>query len=337
LSGRAAEAPPGGGPGPVSGARLAGSVPAGRRGFTFVDYLTEGYIALVAALVLVLHRDRIPAWPVLIGAHAAAIAFIQVLVRLFNARPRNRVLAFLRYLYPMLMYGPFYWETGKLNHLLVAGFLDPSFLRLDARLFGVQPGLAFMDRLPYLALSEVFYAAYFSYYLMIAGLALALYLRSRREFFHYVSVTSLVFYVCYLAYILMPVVGPFILFRELPGFPLPASLQPATVPTFPASVQAGIFFRLMEWVYVPFEAPGASFPSSHVAVAIVTVYFSFRYLRPIRWAHFVVMVLLCASTVYCRYHYVVDVAGGALAAAILVPIGNRVYLRFGRPADLAPG
>jgi len=337
LSGLPTEARRGEGPGRLSGPRPAGSSAGGRQGFTFVDTLTEGYLALVAVLVLFLHRDRIPAWPALIAAHAATIGFIQVVVRLFGRHPGNRVLAFLRYFYPMLMYGPFYWETGKLNHLLVAGFLDPSFLRLDARLFGVQPGLAFMDRLPYLALSETFYAAYFSYYLMIAGLALALYLRSRREFFHYVSVTSLVFYVCYLAYILLPVVGPFILFRDLPGFQLPAALQPATVPTFPASVQAGVFFRLMEWVYVPFEAPGASFPSSHVAVAIVTVYFSFQYLRPIRWAHFAVMVLLCASTVYCRYHYVVDVAGGALAAAVLVPLGNRIYLRFGRPADLTPG
>ena len=32
-----------------------------------------------------------------------------------------------------------------------------------------------------------------------------------------------------------------------------------------------------------FEAPGAGFPSSHVAVALCTVYFSFRYLRPIRY------------------------------------------------------
>jgi membrane-associated phospholipid phosphatase len=306
------------------------------RRFVFVDYATQAYLALVALLVLLLHGSQVPYWPVVLAAHAAAIGLIHVLVRLYNGNPANRVLAFLRYFYPMLMYGPFYWETGKLNHLLVSGFLDPSFIRMDGRLFGAQPGLVFMERLPYLALSEIFYAAYFSYYLMIAGVALALYLRNRDHFSHYVSVTSFVFYVCYVTYILVPVVGPLVFLRDIPGYQLPAYVRAPTAPSFPASVRVGLFYRLMEWVYYPFEAPGASFPSSHVAVAIVTVYFSFLYLRWIRWPHFVAMILLCAATVYCRYHYAVDVVAGIVAAGVLIPIGNRLYFRFGNPASPRP-
>jgi hypothetical protein len=56
-----------------------------------------------------------------------------------------------------------------------------------------------------------------------------------------------------------------------------------------------------------FESPGAALPSSHVAVAVCTVYFSFRYLPRIRYLHLIMAILLCGSTVYCRYHYVVDV------------------------------
>ena len=77
-----------------------------------------------------------------------------------------------------------------------------------------------------------------------------------------------------------------------------------------------------------FEPPGAAFPSSHVAVALCTVYFSFRYLRPIRYLHLAVAILLCLSTVYCRYHYVVDVLAGLVTAAVLVPIGNWLYFKF---------
>ena len=86
----------------------------------------------------------------------------------------------------------------------------------------------------------------------------------------------------------------------------------------------------MVWVYRPFDAPGASFPSSHVVIAIGTVFFSFRYLRAIRWLHLAVVILLCLATVYCRYHYAVDVVAGGLAAAVLIPLGNRLYFRFGR-------
>jgi membrane-associated phospholipid phosphatase len=302
------------------------------RRYRFVDHATLGYVALVGLLVLGLHGQAVPAWPLWVGAHAAVVGLIYGLIRWHQARPKNRILDFLRSFYPMLLYGPFYWETAKLSHMLVPDFLDPSFIRFESRVFGFEPSISFMNRLPYLAVSEVFYAAYFSYYLMIAGVALALFLRNRAQFAHYVSVTSFVFYFCYLAFIFAPVVGPLILFRDLDGYRLPADLQPATALTFPSAIQGGPFYRLMVWVYYPFEAPGASFPSSHVAIAIVTVYFSFLYLRWIRWPHLIVMVLLCAATVYCRYHYVVDVAGGALTAALLIPLGNRLYFKFDRPA-----
>jgi membrane-associated phospholipid phosphatase len=91
----------------------------------------------------------------------------------------------------------------------------------------------------------------------------------------------------------------------------------------------------MRWVYRVFEAPGAALPSSHVAVALCTVFFSFRYLRSIRYVHLAVALLLCLSTVYCRYHYAVDVLAGLVAAAVLIPIGNWLYFKF-RRRDLEP-
>jgi len=59
-----------------------------------------------------------------------------------------------------------------------------------------------------------------------------------------------------------------------------------------------------------------------------TVYFSFRYLRRIRHVHLVMAVLLCFATVYCRYHYAVDVLAGLAAAAVLIPLGNCLYFKF---------
>jgi membrane-associated phospholipid phosphatase len=91
----------------------------------------------------------------------------------------------------------------------------------------------------------------------------------------------------------------------------------------------------MAWIYHAFESPGAALPSSHVAVAICTVYFSFRYLRRIRYLHAGVAMLLCGATVYCRYHYLVDVLTGFLTAAVVIPIGNWLYWRFEEKAGLA--
>ncbi len=217
-------------------------------------------------------------------------------------------------------------------------YLDTSVIRLEQALFGLQPSLAFMDGLPYLAVSEVLYAAYFSYYIMIAGVGLALFARDRRQFFHYVSVVSFVFYVCYTLYIFLPVMGPRAFFRDIEGYSLPEQVQAlAGAPSYPVAIQAGIFYRLMAFIYRYFEAPGAAFPSSHVAVALTTLYFSFLYLPRIRHPHLVVVILLCLATIYCRYHYAVDVLAGGLTAALLVPLANALYRRYGGVPRALPG
>jgi membrane-associated phospholipid phosphatase len=306
------------------------------RNYTFIDYVTQGYNALVGVIILLLHGDAVPGWVWLVGGHMLCALFIHALISASTARPANRVLDFLRHFYPVILYAAFYRETASLNQIGYRGYLDPFFYRLDEQLFGFAPSFTFMERFPTRLASEVFYGAYFSYYVMIFGVGLALYLRNRRQFDHYIAVTSFVFYVCYVAYIFMPVIGPRIYYPEFVHFTLPADAMPAHVPIFPAAVESGVFYRIMEFVYDHFEAPGAAFPSSHVAIAVVTVYFSFRYLRTIRWVHLVMAVLLCLSTVYCRYHFVVDVIAGLLTAALMLPLGNWLYWRLGpKPLESA--
>jgi len=300
--------------------------------YVFVDYATQGYIALVGLIILFGHGARVPSWPVLLLGHGAGLVLIHSLIQFQARHPANPLLDFLRYCYPILGYAVFYSETGQLNQMFYAGYFDPHFMRLEQWLFGWQPGLELMNRFPSRWLSEVLLAAYFSYYLMIGGVGLALLLRNRRQFAHFVSVVSFVFYVCYLIYIFTPVVGPRIVCGGIVATPLPPDVIPATPPVTPDSVAGGIFFRIMDWIYNHFETPGAAFPSSHVAIAACTVYFSFLYLRPIRWAHLAVAVLLCVATVYGRYHYVVDVVAGLLTAGLLIPLANRLFFKF-HPTD----
>ncbi|HEX5400391.1 MAG TPA: phosphatase PAP2 family protein [Verrucomicrobiae bacterium] len=306
---------------------------AGRRApllghYVFVDYATQIYVALVALIVLLGHNTRVHEWPMILLAHGIGLILIHLLIQLHARHSANPLLDFLRCFYPILCYTVLYSETGMLNQMFHAGYLDPHFLRLERRLFGWEPGLELMNRFPSLWLSEILYAAYFSYYLMIGGIGLALLLRNRRQFAHFVSVVSFVFYVCYLIYIFMPVVGPRILCRDIVTTPLPPDVVPAIAPDTPDAVASGIFYQIMAWIYAHFETPGAAFPSSHVAIAICTAYFSFRYLRPIRWVHLVLVALLCVATIYGHYHYVVDVVAGGLTAALLIPLGNRLFFKF---------
>lgn len=310
------------------------------KNYTFVDYATQAYIALVGLLILFFHNSTVPAWPWLLGAHGACLVLIHALIQIHARRKPGRVLEFLRHFYPVLLYTAFFCETGSVNRMFYPDYLDPMVARWEQSLFGCQSSVLFMEKLPWLAVSELFYASYCSYYFMVGGVGIALFLRSRQQFFHYVSVLSFLFYVCYLIYILLPIIGPRAFFHQVEGYSLPqATQQLAVTDAYPEAVQAGVFYRLMRWVYRVFEAPGAALPSSHVAVALCTVYFSFRYLPRIRYVHLAVAVLLCFSTVYCRYHYLLDVVAGLVAAAVLIPMGNWLYFKFDnrRPALSGPG
>ncbi len=321
---------------------------AALKNYTFVDYATQGYAALVAVLVLLFHNGTVSRWPWIMAAHAAILLLVHLLIRWDDYARRGygeasaevisangwgssasrlvSLLSFIRHFYPVLLYLWFFSETGWLNRMFFKEYMDPTIIRWEEALFGCQPSTLFMQKLPYLVVSELFYASYFSYYIMITGVGLALYLKNRRHFFYYVSVVSFVFYICYAIYIVLPIIGPRVFFHEIGGYTLPEAVQRfASTDVYPDAVKAGPFFRLMAFLYRVFEAPGAALPSSHVAIALTTVYFSFKYLRPIRYVHLVVAILLCLSTVYCRYHYAIDVLAGVATAAVLAPLGTWLY------------
>jgi membrane-associated phospholipid phosphatase len=304
-------------------------------GYTFVDYATQGYLVLVGLLILCFHGDAVHHWPWLLLAHLVVLVLVHGLIQVHRRRHSNGLVDFLRHFYPVLLFTGFYRETEELNRMFVPTYLDPFFIRLDEAWFGCQPSLELMMVLPYRGVSELLYASYFSYYLMIVGTGLALFFRNRDQFFHYLTVLCFLFYACYLCYIVLPVIGPRVFFG-CEGYHLPASVQPAAPPFFPEAVQAGVFYQVMRWIYDVFEAQGAAFPSSHVAVAICSAYFSFLYLKRIRVLHGTAVVLLCLATVYCRYHYVVDVLAGILVAAALIPAGNQLYAAFGSGREGPP-
>lgn len=303
-------------------------------GYTFVDYATQAYQGLVCALVGAFHNATTPHWRWVVIAHVFGMLITHCFVVWHAQATRNRFVSFLRHFYPVLFYVWFFTETGRINRMFFAYYLDPALIRWEETLLGFQPSVVFMERLPFIWVSEAFYASYFSYYVMIFGVGLALYLRSKAQFFHYISVVSFVFYVCYTLYIALPVIGPRVFFREVHGYSLPDELQAhAPAETYPHAVKAGAFFKIMAWIYATFESPGAAMPSSHVAIALTTVYFSFRYLPRIRFIHAFVAAMLCLSTIYCRYHYALDVVAGAAAMAALVPLGNWLFARFNIRAD----
>jgi membrane-associated phospholipid phosphatase len=73
------------------------------------------------------------------------------------------------------------------------------------------------------------------------------------------------------------------------------------------------------------------FPSAHVNAALVTLYGFLRFYRKLTIPVAIVVLGIILSTVYLRYHYVVDVFAGMALAAVAIA-GGELYCRMWRPA-----
>jgi membrane-associated phospholipid phosphatase len=68
-----------------------------------------------------------------------------------------------------------------------------------------------------------------------------------------------------------------------------------------------------------------AFPSGHTMVTVFCLIVAYRESRKLYRAWLPIAVLLIAATIYCRFHYVVDVIAGLGLAFVALPVGERLY------------
>src|SRR5690606_7329593 len=224
--------------------------------------------------------------------------------------------------YALLVLPALYTELAVLNRAVYAGtYFDALVMRWEETLFGGQPSRALAAALPYLALSEPLHAAYLSYYAIIYGPPLLLYVAGRRSHFHEMLFPlMLTFFVSYLFFIYFPVQGPRYIFPP-PG----------------GGLEAGPLYRLAHLVLEAGSAQGAAFPSSHVAVAATQTILVARFLPRLLPVVAVLTLGLAAGAVYGGFHYATDVVAGFALAAVLVGAAPRARAVLDGRRDRALG
>lgn len=271
-----------------------------------IDYCTFAYNGMVIAIVLLFH-SRIPQWHLMILLNLIAIAVILLLALVVGDRAAL-VPRLIRNLSPLGFFLPLYAQTGIINHIVFPGFLDPLFIQIEENIFGFQPAVIFAQRFPQSWLAEYMHFAYASYYLLFPGLGIFLYLRREKSAFQdYMFSLCATIYVCFLMYIFLPVRGAI-------SFGLGNATESASLP----------FTAVMAWLYRNLEVEGAAFPSSHVAIAALVLYYTVRYARSAAWGVGPLVISLIVATVYCRYHYAIDVLAGLATATILIPLWRQI-------------
>ena len=271
-----------------------------------VDRCTLAYNGVVLAVVFVFHAT-IPHWPLQILLNASVIALVMLLALVAGER-KALVPRLARDLAPLVLFLPLYGQIGSINHIVFPEFLDPLFCRIEEGVFGCQPAVVLAQKFPQRWVAEYMHFAYASYYMLFTGLAGFLILRRERAAFcDYMFSLCATMYVCLLVQILLPVKGAVSFgFGDAPGS--------ASLP----------FTAAMAWVYRHLEIEGGAFPSSHVAVAALVLFYTVRYVRSAAWVAGPLVISLIVSTVYCRYHYAIDAVAGLATTALLLPVWRRI-------------
>jgi len=244
-----------------------------------------------------------------IAAYAYHLAFnlsVIFLVLLLSFRRRRSLTVFIVSLwYPLILYAPFYYQTGLINRVVIPHFLDGFFMNLDVRIFGQFPGLFLSGKHGNAFLDEFFHFFYFSYYLIIPLTGILLYRKKVKLFESFVFQLSSLFYLCYFIYIFLPVEGPIALRNEYYH-------------------HDGLFRAIVDFIYAEGENPGAAFPSSHVAATLLIAWWGSKHFERMKVFYWLTCLFLSIATVYCIFHYVVDVIGGLLLGVLAILTFNWV-------------
>lgn len=229
----------------------------------------------------------------------------------------SRVALVLRSFYILPVGYLMYSQVHSYIPLINPNNFDAVLASWDRALFGVNP-TEWIHRFSHPVLTEYFQIWYNFFQLLLCVPAVSLYLQRRMKDFRIYAMTVLFgFFFSYLLYFIMPAIGPrfelhdfYSIDRELPGLFL-------TEP-FRDLINAGNNIRAE--MTNPYEFVNRDcMPSGHTMMSVLGILMVWR-LRT-RWRKLVTIggVSIIISTVYLRYHYVVD-----LIAGIILAIG--VYL-----------
>jgi membrane-associated phospholipid phosphatase len=227
------------------------------------------------------------------------------------------LLGWFRTFYPQLMYTLYFMQVIALSRILHEGrAFDAPIARLEVWLFGFRPVMAVFEQVPkFPLLNELFFFGYFAFYLLLAAPWWLIYLRgeeglARRCLFTVTAALS----IFYLWYLIFPVAGPKHYYPELQA-------------VWYTPFEGWLFVPVMKALFSPATTTGAAFPSSHVAIGLLSLLLNFRYSRRAFWWLLPLYLLLCASTIYLYTHYVVDVFAGWIAGGVMYLLVPRLASR----------
>ena len=235
-----------------------------------------------------------------------------------------RITKMARVVAQMALLAWWYPDTYEINRMFPN--LDHIFAGWEQQLFGCQPALLFAKALPWPIISELMDMGYFMYYPMIAAIVFFYFFCRYQEFerISFVILTS--FFLYYVIFIYVPVVGPTFYYDAVGVNDIAKGIFPALGDYFNSHTDClpspgytdGIFYQLVEEAKAAGERPTAAFPSSHVGISTLCMLLAWHSKnRKLVYILLPFYLFLCMATVYIQAHYLIDALAGWVSSVLL--------------------
>jgi membrane-associated phospholipid phosphatase len=197
-------------------------------------------------------------------------------------------------------------------HLVNPVDVDNMLIALDYRIFGVHP-TQWLYRFTHPWLTEWLQICYILYFFIPIALGVEVYLRKDYDdFMDYTAILAFSFYLSYLLYFFAPAIGPCFTLHSFST--LAIELPGVWATEFIRHVVNGGSGIPPTSVNPAFNAHRNCMPSGHTMLTVMNVIMAYRLRSRLRGTFLFIGISIVISTVYLRYHYVVDVVAGTLAA-----------------------
>ena len=293
-----------------------------KKGLMTLEWVMLGYMAITIITMLFTYTKLVNPEAMLWGRLRALVMTI-ALWAVYRMIP-CRITKMVRIIAQMALLAWWYPDTYEINRMFPN--LDHIFAGWEQDLFGCQPALHFAKALPWAVVSELMSMGYFMYYPMIALVSFyyffCRYYEAERAAF--VMLTS--FFIYYLIYIYVPVVGPTFYFDAVGISEIAKGIFPALGDYFNTHTNClptpgytdGIFYQLVEDAKNAGERPTAAFPSSHVGVSTICMLLVWHTgNRKLLYVMLPFYIFLCLATVYIQAHYLIDAIAGLISAVVI--------------------
>lgn len=285
------------------------------------DLVVVSFLTFLTIVNIIFH-NRIEHWIYLCMFNIIIITFVFILAYCEHKKDSPLLLQ-LRTWYAI----PLIFLTFKELYFMVKPIrqidYDSMLIAIDRFIFGFDPTVE-LYKIANPFLTEIFQIAYATFFFLPVILGIDLMMKKKyKELDFAVFIIILGFFLSYIGYLLVPAVGPRFTLHdfhlkdiELPGLYLTNFLREV--------VNSG--------ESITYSMPNAVdlvqrdvFPSGHTQMTLLTMYMAARFKSKTKYFLIPDGILLIIATVYLRYHYVIDVIGGALFMIFTLWFGYRLY------------